>query len=79
MGLIKWCRSLQIMDLWKLKSYYRALMTRGSHAFPWKSIWRVKVPSEVAFFTWTGEGKDSHFGKFEEEYLHCQQMLHVQE
>ena len=62
MGLIKLCRSLQRMDLWKLKSYYRALMTRGSHAFPSKSIWRVKVPSEVAFFTWTGEGKDSHFG-----------------
>ena len=26
-------------------------MTR-SHAFTWKSIWRVKVPSRVAFFTW---------------------------
>ena len=35
-GLIKWCGSLQRMDLWKLKSYCRALMTRGGHAFPWK-------------------------------------------
>ena len=42
MGLIKWCKSLQIMDLWKLKSYYRALTTGGSHTFPWKSIWRWK-------------------------------------
>ena len=53
-GLIKWCGSLQRMDLSKLKSYYWALMTRGSHAFPWKSIWKVKVPSGVAYFTWTG-------------------------
>ena len=21
--------------------------------FPWKSIWRTKAPSRVAFFTWT--------------------------
>ena len=56
MGLIKWCGSLQRMDLSKLKSYYRALTTSGSHAFPWKIIWRVKIPSEVDFFffTWIG-------------------------
>ena len=53
MGLIKWCGSLQRMDLSKLKSYYRALTTGGSHAFPWKSIWRVKVHFGVAYFTWT--------------------------
>ena len=40
MGLIKSSGSLQRMNLSKLKSYYRALMTGGSHAFPWKSIWR---------------------------------------
>ena len=34
MGLIKWRGSLQRMDLSKLKSYYRALTTGGSHAFP---------------------------------------------
>ena len=53
MGLIKWCGSLQRMNHSKLKSYYRALMTGGSYAFPWKSIWRVKVPSGLAYFTWT--------------------------
>ena len=40
MGLIKWCGSLERMDLSKLKFYYRALAAGGSHAFPWKSIWR---------------------------------------
>ena len=43
MGLIKWCGSLQRMDLLMLNNYHRALMTRGSHAFPWKSIWRWKL------------------------------------
>ena len=42
MGLIKWCGSLQRKDLLMLNSYHRALTTRGSHAFPWKSIWRWK-------------------------------------
>ena len=53
MGLIKWCGSLQRMDLSKLKSYCRALTIGESHAFPLKSIWRVKVPSRVAYFSWT--------------------------
>ena len=53
-GLVKWFEILQRMDLSKLKSYYRALTTGGSHALPWKSIWRVKVPFGVAYFTWTG-------------------------
>ena len=33
----------------EVNSYYRALMTGGSHVFPWKSNLRVKVPSRVAF------------------------------
>ena len=37
----------------EVKSYYTVLLCRNSHSFPWKSIWKVKVPSKVAFFTWT--------------------------
>ena len=25
----------------------------GSYSFPWKSIWKVKVPVKVSFFVWT--------------------------
>jgi hypothetical protein len=25
----------------------------GSYLFPWKSIWKVKVPVRVSFFAWT--------------------------
>ena len=37
----------------EVKSYYTVLLCRNSHSFPWKSIWKVKVPSKVTFFTWT--------------------------
>ena len=33
----------------EVKSYYIVLSYRNSHTLPWK----VKVPSKVAFFTWT--------------------------
>ena len=31
-------------------SFYYALIDRRGVRFPWKSIWRVKAPSRVAFF-----------------------------
>ena len=45
---------------WKLKpngdfdiqSYYKKLRNSPSIVFPWKGIWRVKVPRRVSFFVW---------------------------
>jgi hypothetical protein len=37
----------------QVKSYYKSLTTNGKHCFPWKSIWKAKVPPRVAFFSWT--------------------------
>ena len=37
----------------EVKSFYSILSNRGHHPFPWKSIWKVKAPTKVAFFTWT--------------------------
>jgi hypothetical protein len=35
----------------------------GRLSFPWKSIWKVKVPFRVSFFCVDGyPWKDSHFG-----------------
>ncbi len=34
-------------------SYYKSLTTNGEDCFPWKSIWKAKVPPWVAFFSWT--------------------------
>ena len=36
-----------------VKSYYKVLSSPGGGVFPWKSIWKVKVPPRIAFFSWT--------------------------
>jgi hypothetical protein len=37
----------------RVKSYYKVLSSPIQSSFPWKSIWKVKVPPRVAFFVWT--------------------------
>ena len=34
-------------------NYYQALLGVCTQSFPWRSIWKQKVPSKVAFFVWT--------------------------
>jgi hypothetical protein len=36
-----------------VKSYYQVLSTFVRSTFPWKIIWKVKVPLRVASFVWT--------------------------
>jgi hypothetical protein len=41
-----------------VRSFYKALVCKEAIHFPWKSIWRTKVPLKVAFFAWTAaQGK----------------------
>jgi len=35
-----------------VRSFYEALAFKETSFFPWKSIWRTKVPLKVAFFAW---------------------------
>ena len=37
----------------KVNDYYRILVGSTDFCFPWKSIWKQKIPSRVAFFVWT--------------------------
>ena len=37
-----------------VNDYYRILVGPTIYGFPWKSIWKQKIPSRVAFFVWTG-------------------------
>ncbi|GLT60901.1 hypothetical protein SLA2020_336420 [Shorea laevis] len=37
----------------EVKSYYNSLFLGEPCLFPWKSIWKVKAPLCIAFFTWT--------------------------
>ena len=38
--------------LFEVCSFYHILCSGGNGTFPWKSVWRVKVPPKVAFFIW---------------------------
>jgi hypothetical protein len=37
----------------EVRSYYGVLIRKNDPSFPWKSIWRVKAPTRVAFFVWS--------------------------
>ena len=34
------------------RSFYRALHSSIQLSLPWKSIWKLKVPTKVSFFLW---------------------------
>ena len=36
-----------------VRIYYHCLTTPATMQFPWKGIWKPKVPPRVAFFVWT--------------------------
>lgn len=36
-----------------LRSYYKILYSTIQSSFPWKSLWKSKVPMKVSFFLWT--------------------------
>jgi hypothetical protein len=52
-GEDKICWILSRRKSFEMKSYYKVLSIPIHSSFPWKSIWKVKVPSIVAFFGWT--------------------------
>ena len=37
----------------EVRSYYRVLWSTTQSPFPWKTIWKSKVPTKVSFFLWT--------------------------
>ena len=44
--------NLSTCETFEVRSFYSA-MIQPSHSFPWKSVWKAKVPSRVVFFLWT--------------------------
>jgi hypothetical protein len=47
---IRWFPSKK--GIFEVKSFYKVLSNPTNEVFPWKSIWRCKVPLRVAFFGW---------------------------
>jgi hypothetical protein len=39
-------------SVFEVKSFYKVLSNPATEMFPWKSIWRTKVPSRVVCFGW---------------------------
>jgi hypothetical protein len=39
--------------VFEVRSYYSILLKPSRSFFSWKSVWNSKVPTRVAFFTWT--------------------------
>ena len=43
-------KSREEFEVW---SYYKALHSTSQMSFPWKILWKSKVPTKVRFFVWT--------------------------
>ena len=46
-----WC--LNGSGKFNIRSFYHKIQNVTLSTFPWKGIWKVKVPKKVAFFMWT--------------------------
>ena len=51
MDTIGW--NLGSRETFEVRSFYSALIQPSYSYFPWRSVWKAKVPSRVAFFLWT--------------------------
>ena len=39
--------------IFQVRSYYSVLIQPSRNSFPWRSVWKSRVPTRVAFFSWT--------------------------
>ena len=47
------CWGLNGSGKFDTRSFYHKIRNAAPSIFPWKGIWKVKVPKRVAFFMWT--------------------------
>jgi hypothetical protein len=52
-GLDLVCWNPSSREVFEVRSFYHALIQPASSAFPWRSVWKAKAPSKMAFFLWT--------------------------
>ena len=51
-GCDKLCWDLNGSEKFETLSFYHKIRNAAPSTFPWKSIWKVKVPKRVTFFRW---------------------------
>ena len=49
----KMCWVLDKKEGFQVSGFYHVLLHTNIQSFPWKSIWKPKISSRVAFFVWT--------------------------
>ena len=47
------CWRLKGDGMFDTRSYYHAIRGDSNSLFPWKGVWKPKIPRRVAFFLWT--------------------------
>ena len=52
-GCDRLCWDLNGSRKFDTRSFYHKIRNAAPSTFPWKGIWKVKVPKMVTFFTWT--------------------------
>jgi hypothetical protein len=52
-GQDQMCWKPAVSKTFQVRSYYLVLSSKEGVPFPWKCIWKPKVPPRVAFFIWT--------------------------
>ena len=52
-GRDRFCWDLNGSEKFDIQSFYHKIRNAAPFSFPWKGIWKVKVPKMVAFFMWT--------------------------
>jgi len=78
-GEDKICCLPSIRRRFEVRSFHQSLCTPIGPPFPWKSVWRIKPPSRVAFVN-GGVKEDFNFEQLEKDTCHSGGlMLHVHE
>ena len=52
-GQDQMCWKPAVSKTFQVRSFYLVLSSKEGVSFPWKCIWKPKVPPRVAFFIWT--------------------------
>ena len=56
-GTNRICRKVSSGGIFEVKSYYKVLHSIAKLAFPWKLLWKPKVPNKFSFSMDYGVGK----------------------
>ena len=52
-GCDRLCWDLNGSGKFDIRSFYHKIQNATPSTFPWKGIWKAKIPKRVVFFTWT--------------------------